>query len=132
MPKRTDIRAAIKSLLMGLNTTDDRVYTSRTNPLDVPDSINIVSGFEGLFDIENGHNVRRYETILEIVASGDDLDDQLDTINGEIFAVLQGARLGGLTMDVRFLSADAPQLSGEGDTPIGLMNITYEAYYEID
>ncbi len=56
----------------------------------------------------------------------------LDLIESEVFDVLDGSKLGGAAMDCRWVSASEPELSGEGETDIGLMIIEYEAVYAIN
>lgn len=131
MPKRTDIRNVVKTLLTGLTTTGTNVFTSRVAPLEVAPSLVIMSGVVELLDVDYGHNVRRYEVEIEARASGANLDTQLELIDSEIYAVLENSKLSGNAMDTRWLLSSAPDLSGEGDTPIGLMVITYEVTYGI-
>jgi hypothetical protein len=92
----------------------------------------VISGPEELFNVEDGHKIRRYSVGIEARSGIEGLDDQLELMDAEIFAALEGVRLGGLAMDTRWMSTDAPTLSGEGDEPIGLMTIIYEVVYEID
>ena len=131
MPKRTDIRGAISTLVTGLTTTGSNVFTSRVNPLEVEPSLSITSGDEELLEVEDGFYVRRYIVDIEARASGASLDDTLDLIDSEVFAVLEGSKLSGNAMDTRWRANTSPELSGEGDTPIGLMVMTYEVIYEV-
>ena len=132
MPNRTDIRDAIETLVTGLTTTGANVSTSRVNPHESLPSITIVSGEEEVFEIESGFYVRRYQVEIESRASGSSLDDTLDLIDSEVFAVLEASKLSDNAMDTRWMFNTAPELSGEGDTPIGLMIMTYEVMYEVD
>ena len=131
MPRRTSIRAAIAALVTGLATTGANVSTSRVNPHEVLPSLSVVSGIDEMLDVDYGHNVRRYEVGIEVRAGGASLDTQLELIDSEIYAVLENSNLTGLAMDTRWLSSSAPELSGEGDQPIGLMIIIYEVTYGI-
>jgi len=130
MPKRTDIRNAIVTLVTGLTTTGAYVSTSRVNPHETLPSISIVSGDELLFEAEDGFFVRRFQIDLQARADGVNLDDTLDLIDSEVFAVLEASKLSGLALDTRWVANASPELSGEGDTPIGLMIMTYEVFYE--
>jgi len=132
MPKRTDIRDAIVTLVTGLTTTGANVSVSRVNPHESLPSIAIVSGEEELFEIEDGFFVRRYQVEIHARADGADLDDTLDLIDSEVFTVLEASKLSDNAMDTRWMFNSSPELSGEGDTPIGLMIMTYEVMYEID
>lgn len=117
--------------MTGLTTTGARVSTSRVSPHDALPSLAIVSGSEEAFEVEDGFYVRRYMVDIVARADGASLDDTLDLIDSEVFAVLEASRLSGNAMDCRWQSNDAPELSGEGDTPIGMMVMTYEVIYEI-
>lgn len=132
MPKRTDIRDAIVTLVTGLTTTGANVSVSRVNPHESVPSLVIVSSDEDLFEVEDGFYVRRYRVEIEARASGASLDDTMDLIDSEVFTVLEASKLSDNAMDTRWMFNSAPELSGEGDTPIGLMIMTYEVMYEVD
>ncbi len=132
MPKRTDIRTEIETLITGLTTTGANVSTSRVSTHVALPSLVIVSSDEELYDVEDGYNIRRYLVDIEARVDGADTDDTLDLIDSEVFDVLEASKLSGEAMDTRWVTNSKPELSGEGDTPIGLMILTYEVIYATD
>jgi hypothetical protein len=137
---RTQIRNAIKAALTGLTTTGPRVFTSRPEAMPLQ-----TSQLPALLIFPGGEQPETQETLsleipavvsrtMQVVVSARamltvSLDDELDTILGEVETVLGAAT--DLGEKIQWIGA--PQIDtgidATGEQPIGFASMTYELQY---
>jgi hypothetical protein len=133
---RKRIRAAVTTALTGLATTGSRVYASRVYPLNANElpALRIyadeesatITSLAGASSILERRLAVRVEACVEAVTGFDDTADQ---IAKEVeIALTADYALGGLVKWI-FLSRIDQQLSGEGDRPVAVQTLTFEAMY---
>jgi len=134
---RQRIRERIATDVTGLTTTGARVYQSRVYNLES-------SNLPGLLVYSNSETSDRatmqttdsLTRTLDVIVEGyqrtaTDLDDTLDTISAEVETAIAGdaPTLNGLSKDV-FLSSTELTLTGEGDSPAGMVRMTWTVTYQ--
>lgn len=135
---RKQIRDALVTLVSGLATTADRVFTSRVHPLaehELPGLRVFVDDEEIELQSIHGPGMlqRRVTCRVECVSALEDgLDDDLDQMALEVeHAVAGDATLGGIFNGMLTPSAVEVNRSGEGAVPIGVLALVYEGEYEV-
>jgi hypothetical protein len=116
---RTQLRAAFSARLLNVTAAEDRVYKGRLMPIEEPQLPAIVIHTRDAEEVQerspsgwNGFERRRcIVSVVGIVQSFDDIDDELDTMAQEVEAALQGWTIPG------FESADAELLDTKSDDP---------------
>lgn len=133
---RRQIRGAVTALLTGLPTTGSRVYASRVHPLNeselpalrvyTDEETATIAGMAGAGSLLERRLAVRVEAVVMAVSGFDDTADQ---ISKEVESALAADySLGGLVKWM-FLSRISQELSGEGDRPVALQVMTFEALY---
>lgn len=131
---RKQIRDAVSALLTGLSTTGQRVYPSRAFSLEESElpSISVFTANEAV--TRTTMAPIRYHRDLEVIIEGhavaDELvDDSLDQISAEVEVAMSGALVAdGVTLSTQLLST-ASSLSGEGESQVGVIRLTYTIPY---
>jgi hypothetical protein len=116
---RTQLRAVFRARLLNVTAAEDRVYKGRLMPIEEPQLPAIVIHTRDAEEVQerspsgwNGFERRRcIVSVVGIVQSFDDIDDELDTMAQEVEAALQGWTIPG------FESADAELLDTKSDDP---------------
>ena len=132
---RQQLRERVATDVTGLTTTGSRVYQSRIYNLektDLPCLLVYSKNEDSERDTFKGTNglARNLSIVIEGYQKGaSDLDDSLDTIAEEVEAAL-GAdpTLNGLAKDSFCASTDIED-TGDGETPIGLVRMTFNVNY---
>lgn len=127
---RTQIREKVASILSGLTTTGTNVFQSRTYPLESVPALKIYAGAEIVEEddeVMGDHVVAEISVRIEAVSKKVvDLDDELDTILGEVQTAIAGNKtLDGLAYRARYNGAADPELSDVGDQEHGTLVISY-------
>lgn len=134
---RQQIRERIATNVTGLTTTGARVYQSRVYNLEAANlpgllvySNNETSERDTMGILANQDLDRTLELVIEGYAStASNLDDVLDLIAEEVeTAVAADPTCNGLSKDL-FLSETTISLTGEGDSPAGVLSLTFEVSY---
>ena len=134
---RQQIRERIASNVTGLTTTASRVYQSRVYNLEAANlpgllvySNNETSERDTIGVLANQDLDRTLELVIEGYAStASNLDDVLDLIAEEVeTAVAADPTCNGLSKDL-FLSETTISLTGEGDSPAGVLSLTFQVSY---
>ena len=135
---RHRIRDAIKSRLIGLPLTENRVYASHVYPIDMLPAISVFAAseavteyYDSLDDVVQRHE-RDLEMRIEIRERGTaSMDGRLDSIAAQVEAALAADRLlGGLAVDMR-LRDTTIELSGDSEQPAGLATLRYAVMYRV-
>ena len=133
---RTQICAAIQTVVTGLDTTGSKVFRQRKYPVgrgNLPGWL-IYRGREVSEPMENGSPrlmQRTAEFHLEGIAEGDDADDVLDQMASEAEAALStDITLGGLCADL-FVSGFTPGPTGDpqGEKSLSSIRLTIQVSY---
>lgn len=133
---RTQVRAAVATLLGNLATTQGRVFAGypwELNPAEIP-GLAILSPSERIDEnfssFSGGVNQlgRRVTLIVVGYAKGDDIEDRLDQIALEVEQALGADRtLGGTVLDSEITSTEfAIEVD---DQRVGQVRLTFEAVY---
>ena len=134
---RQQIRERIATNVTGLTTTGARVYQSRVYNLEAENlpgllvySNNETSERDTMGILANQDLDRTLELVIEGYAStASNLDDVLDLIAEEVeTAVAADPTCNGLSKDL-FLSETTISLTGEGDSPAGVLSLTFQVSY---
>ena len=122
---RKQIRDAAASALASLGG----VHTSRVYPVQ-PDELPVLLVYTADEQIEGNLSAmdRRLELVVECVAQGESVEDELDTLLAGVEQALDDSTLGGVVVSLMPTSISVI-LSAEGSAPIGRTRITYEALY---
>lgn len=132
---RQQIRERVATVVTGLTTTAGRVYQSRIYNLektDLPCLLVYSRNEDSERDTHTSTNglARNLSIVIEGYQKGaSNLDDSLDTIAEEVETAL-GAdpTLNALVKD-QSIQASEIEYTGEGETPIGLVRMTFEVNY---
>lgn len=133
---RKALRNAAVASLTGLSLTGANVFPYRLHRLGVAQmpALRVYLGEEELSEDMQimGDSVRTLDLIVEVVAAQvADLDDKLDDVQAQVETALNAnPTLGGQAIDSEYQSTEAPELSGEGETPVGIQRIHYRVIYE--
>lgn len=135
MHVREQIRVAAATTLNGLPTTGGRVYASRVsnwNSASLP-GLAIYTTAETAEPAAMGSGrptARELELVIEAAAKAvAGVDDILDRVAAEVEAALAAdPTLGGLVKRL-VLERTEIDLSGEGEEPVGLVRLTFQALY---
>lgn len=130
------IMQAVVTTLTGLTTTGARVYRGRTYPIPVADA-NALAVFQGSDEIQDGsmfHRVRSLLTVnIDAVAreATAQIDETLNAIRREMAAAIGASTNLGLAFEVGALEmqAEQPEISDDGDRPMGRMRIVLNVNY---
>ena len=134
---RQQIRERIATNVTGLTPTGARVYQSRVYNLEAANlpgllvySNNETSERDTMGILANQDLDRTLELVIEGYAStASNLDDVLDLIAEEVeTAVAADPTCNGLSKDL-YLSETTISLTGEGDSPAGVLALTFEVSY---
>ncbi len=135
---RTQIRNAVVTLLTGLTTTDDRVFTSRVHPLseqELPALLVFVD--EESIERQTIHapallsrSVAIRVECVSALASG--LDDDLDQMALEVEHAIAGnpTLTGIFNGDMIPLGIEVDR-SGDGAVHVGRLTVVFQAVYEV-
>ena len=132
---RTQVRAAVEAALMGLPATQDRVFLTRTYPLEhkrLPALLVYVLD-EQSQPAEMGENrdIERQMTVtIEAIADGKGFDDELDQIAIEVETALANSGcLGGLVKELYLQSTNLDLATGSdrGEKRSGILTLRYMA-----
>ena len=134
---RQQIRERVATNVTGLTITGSRVYQSRVYNLEA-------ANLPGLLIYSNDETSERssiglladqdLERTLDLVIEGyastaSNLEDVLDLIAEEVeTAVAADPTCNGLSKDL-FLSGTSISLTGEGDSPAGVLALTFQVSY---
>ncbi len=129
---RAQIRDAVAVLLAGNGAT---VIKTRTYPLNDPElpMFMVYTNTERSELDSIGSTaalMRELDIVIEIVASGaiNTLDDTLDDFAAVVEAALADQTYSGLAKDTN-LSSTETEISVEGNTPIGMIRLTFAVMY---
>lgn len=124
---RAQIRAAAVTALAGVGP----VYATRTIPVESTDLpvVLIYTNSEEIERLAVGIYVRTLELVVEIVARGRTVDDDLDAKIALTETALNGNRLGSLCRPLAPASI-AVEVETGGELPIGRARMTYTAVYQ--
>lgn len=131
---RQQIREAAATALTGLATTGSRVYQSRVHPLaDSKLPCLLVSTDDedvSRIDVHSpGINERSLDLVIRAVAkTKTNLDDTLDTMAAEVETALGNTTLSGKVKEL-YLTRISVAMTGEGETPVGELAMTWRAVY---
>jgi len=133
--QRKAIRDAVSVLLAGLPTTAARVFAGRVynhGESELP-CLRIYARHERIeYEDEQSPRTQKRTLTLEIrgiAKSSTSLEDDLDTIAGEVEDAMDvSEKIGGLVSSLDFIDT-VLDASGEGNQPIGNVVTTYEAVY---
>ena len=132
---RQQIRDAVASALMGLTTTQNRVFPSRVYPMTAATlpGLTVFTQNETIEPHAMGRPIKlkhEMEIVIEAyVKQTADFDNAVDTISGEIeTAVAQNSALQSLVKLI--LPVDlAIETFKEGDQPVAVATMTYRALF---
>lgn len=135
---RTQIRKAIVSKLTDATAAEERVYSGRLMPIEEPQLPAIVVHTRDAEEITsrstskwNGFERRRcIVTVVCIAQSFDDIDEDLDTMAGQVEAALQSFTIPGFEaaeLDLADTRSDDPEFDGSLTT--GATRLRYECVY---
>lgn len=132
---RRQIRESIAAAVTGLASTGSRVYQSRVyraQETALP-CLLIRAGGEAVTPLDMNSPVtlqRTFSVSLEVVAQDvGNLDDALDAIAKEVEVAIAAMTLPGISSHAALTSISEPELTGEGDQPIGRAVMTYDVTY---
>ena len=125
-------------MFVGMPNWQDNVHTSRVYPHDeahLP-ALSIYTTADVAEDeqqVIGNAQMRTLTTHVEgRVKSTTNLDGTLDDMETEIIAAIYADRtLGGLVKDIVYRDTEI-ELSGESDKPVGMIRLTFTAWYRID
>lgn len=127
---RAQLRDKAQEMLLGLSTTEDRVFKTRLNPLkeELP-AWTIFSGAEESENIAmDGKLQRQHILILRGIAEVDeDIDLRLDQMASEAESAIERT-FGGLAKESALTGSDY-EFSGEGEEQIGAIQLEYTVLY---
>lgn len=132
---RTQIRAQVAEMLLGLATTGQRSYSGRPYPLQEPTELpGLVTIAPAEVIVEDASSMggkigRRLAFVVIGYDKGDDIEGRLDQIAMEVEQAL-GAdpTLGGLVKDSELATTDV-LIDGQGKQRTGEIRLTYSALY---
>lgn len=133
---RQTLRAAIKTLLTGLETTGARVHCARVRPVQSSElpCLLIYSREEVAASGKmGGYLDRNWQLVVEGIADDADaeaLENTLDTIAAEVEAKIgEDSTLGGVVHNAQLERTDW-EYSGEGARPVGRIGLGFRIEYE--
>lgn len=134
VPKRTQIREAIKTILMGQTACGDNVYSNRTSAYwksELP-CISIFMAEEPLSprDMSQKTYIRKPDISIEIRAeANENLDEILDEVNDKIEElILANSNLNGTVQGLVFTNIDF-ETANDGTTNIGILTLSIQVQY---
>jgi hypothetical protein len=124
---RKQIRDAAVAALASLGG----VHATRTVPVDQAELpvILVYTNSEQIERMAVGLYARTLELVVEIVAKGRAVDDELDGLLVSVEPLLNANRLGGLCRPL-VLNSISVDVDASGETPIGRARVTYSAVYQ--
>lgn len=127
---RKQLRDEAQGMLLGLDTTADRVFQTRLYPLK--DQLPAWTIFPGAEESENinmeGDLQRQHILILRGIAEKDsNIDATLDRMATEVESVIERT-FGGLAKESALTGTDY-EFSGEGEEEIGAIQLEYTILY---
>ncbi|WP_294344693.1 hypothetical protein [Prosthecochloris sp.] len=137
---RTQIRDRVITTLSGLTTTGSRVYRSRVYPMSsatMPGICVYCMDEKGQDETED-LLTKSVSVVVDGYVSGDDFDDDVDTIQAEVETALYGDYnsstdrfFNGLVLDLSFTAADS-KYNGEAKIKHGIIRMVFTALYLIN
>lgn len=133
---RTQIRAAIKTVLDDALGADYDVYASRKYRLNVSDTPMIDMRITTVeIAAQSMGNLRTHMATLFIrvqrVATGDDMDDLLDQDEVNVTAAIEAADWSSLLEDDMELTQVSMADDADGEIPIGMIALRYNVEYRV-
>jgi Flp pilus assembly protein TadG len=132
--KRTDIREAVKTMLLSNTVAGLNVYSNRVSAFwkaELP-SISIFTTEEEATprDANNKSYVRTMQLRLEVHAEAtEDLDTFLDNAAVQVEDILNADQgLAGTAIGSK-LTSTSIELAGDASTPVGVLSLNYEIKY---
>lgn len=135
MHARAQIRTGIASLLTNLATTGPRIYPSRVFSLEESElpSLSVFTSTESVTRTTMGPPVRYHRDLTVIIEGHAIADELVDDVLDQISAEVETAMAGALIIDSRTLSTQLvsteSSLSGEGETQVGVVRLTFTIPY---
>jgi len=130
---RQQIREEIKSVLIGLSTTGNNVFTSRVYNYDTLPSLSIYTLSEERDEETFDKQLRILNVVIEArVKATTALDDTLDQIGVEVESALfaNNNNLNGKCKSMDYDGVEI-ELSDDGEQPVGLMRMKFMALYRV-
>lgn len=136
---RTQIRDQVATTLTSLTTTGANVFTNRIAPVEqrLLPCLVVTTNSQTVTPLSLGGNrllEARLDLTIEGYATGNSLDDTLDTIASEVQVAMTSSSLDALTKNVSLVSLSV-NFADTSDVPAGYISVTYEIefhYYEND
>lgn len=135
MHARAQIRAAVAALLGELQATGRRVYPSRVwsvNDEELP-SLSVFTTEEAVTKTTLSRPVRYHRDLTTVIEGHALADEQVDDVLDQIASEVETAMAAALVVDGRELSTQLTsttfELSGDGETQIGLVRLQYTIGY---
>lgn len=131
-----EIMQGVVTTLTGLTTTETRVYRGLAYAIPAADA-NALAIFQGDDVVQDGSMFTRLQSLLtvniEAVAkeATAQIDETLNTIRKEVLAAIGASPNLGLAYEIGALEqqAEQPEISDEGDRPVGRMRIVLGVNY---
>lgn len=126
----------VVSTVTGLTTTGAQVYRARAYALPAVPALSVEQGDDTPV-AEPGNSNTLYmdnELVVQItavVSSTSNVETELNQIREEVYAAMMADTTLGLAYvyDVRWLGADAPDISDEGERPVASVTTNWAIYY---
>lgn len=124
---RKQIRDAATAALASVGPA----YPTRTLPIDSAELpvLLVYTNAEEIERLAVGLYVRTLELVVEIVARGRAVDDDLDALISPVETALNASRLGGLCRPL-VLASISISVDASGETPVGRARCSYRAVYQ--
>jgi hypothetical protein len=132
---RSNIRAAVKTLLDGETDAGDNVYTNRETSLSQTQlPAIIIQTDEEQARPESGTVSRRSFRTLSLkitvkLEESDSIDDDLDALLADVEDLISASPSLGGTVLSAILTSSEMSIDGEGEKLIGVGTMTYECQY---
>ena len=134
-PLRTRLRHAVRAALLGLPTTGERVFLSRTWPLqdgDFPALLVYARGGAYRVDAQSEDDasspIERDERLVVegvVRVTGQEPDDTLDRIEAEVAAALMASAAVGALVELRQPLSSEINAVAQGDSRAGSVKLVY-------
>lgn len=132
---RKQIREAVATAVTGLSTTGANVFQSRVYALERDElpGLRIYPGSETIVPTTIHSPMMQERTLqirVEAIAQAlVDLDDELDQIVKEVEIAIAGMSVAGIATSIALVDIQEPELTGEGEQPLGRTTLTFEVRY---